>query len=118
MPAEKPASIAVYIATLPETSRPIAEILCQIIRRAAPECVEAVKYGIPTFRIGKKSLVYFGVWKKHVGLYPIYRGTDAFEAEIAPYRAKTDTVQFPLNKPMPLELITRIVESQLASLRS
>jgi uncharacterized protein YdhG (YjbR/CyaY superfamily) len=118
MPSDKPASISAYIAALPESSRPIAEILCQTIRLAAPACVETVKYGIPTFKIGNRSLIYFGVWKKHIGLYPIYRGTDAFEAEIAPYRVKTDTVQFFLSEPMPLELIARIVESQLANLRS
>lgn len=118
MPTGTVSSIADYIIALPEAVRSIAEAIRQTIRNAAPESVEDVKYGIPTFKIGDRSIIYFGVWKKHVGLYPIYRGTDAFEAGISPYRVKTDTVQFSLGAPMPLELIARIVESQLAHMRS
>ncbi len=112
MPAEKHKDIRDYIAALPEGSRSIAEAIRQSIRTAAPGCVEDIKYGIPAFKIGGKSVVYFAVWKKHVGLYPIYRGSDHFEAEIAPFRAKKDTVQFSLSKPIPYDLITKIVESQ------
>lgn len=112
------ADIADYILALPEAARDVAEAIRQTIRDAAPGSVESVKYGIPTFKIDGRSIIYFAVWKKYVGLYPIYRGTEAFEARISPYRAKKDTVQFSLRAPMPLELITSIVESQLANRRS
>lgn len=108
--------ISDYIATLPTDIRWLAESIRDTIRRAAPDSVEDVKYGIPTFSIDRKSIIYFGIWKKHVGLYPIYRGSDQFEAEIAPYRAKKDTVQFLLGKPIPYDLITKIVESQVSGL--
>lgn len=118
MADDRPASISDYIAALPEAVRPVAEAIRRTIGDAAPGSVEGVKYGIPTFKIDGRSIIYFAVWKKHVGLYPIYRGTEAFEARISPYRAKKDTVQFSLGAPMPLELISGIVESQLASRRS
>ncbi|MCA0399878.1 MAG: DUF1801 domain-containing protein [Proteobacteria bacterium] len=105
-----------YIAGLPADVRPLAEAIRDTIRRAAPESVEGVKYGIPSFALAGRSIIYFGVWKKHVALYPIYAGSAQFEREIAPYRTKKDTVRFPLGKPIPYDLITRIVQSQLSRL--
>lgn len=113
MPAS-PANIEAYIAALPEAVRDIAEKVRQTIRIAAPQATEAIKYGMPAFQIEGRSFLYMAVWKKHVGLYPIYRGDAAFEAAVGPFRAKTDTVQFMLDKPMPLDLIARIAQSQLA----
>ena len=83
-------------------------------RAAAPGSGEAIAYGIPAFTAGGRRFLYFAMWKKHVGLYPIYRGDGAYEAALAPYRARTDTVQFKLNQPIPHDLIARIVESQLS----
>jgi uncharacterized protein YdhG (YjbR/CyaY superfamily) len=102
-----------YIAALPESSQAIAHELRRIITNAIPDCVETVKYDMPTFQVGGVSVVYFAVWKKHVGLYPINRGNPELEAELVPYRAKKDTVQFNLNLPLPDALIARIVRSQL-----
>ena len=72
---------------------------------------------MPVFQQDGASFVYFAVWKKYIGLYPIYRGTDDFEDEIGPFRAKKDTVQFLLDRPLPNELIAKIVHSQLTKLR-
>ena len=107
-----------YIESLPEAARAVASALRQTIGAAAPDAVEAVKYDMPAFQKDGVSFIYFAVWKKHVGLYPIYRGTDDFEDAIRSFRAKKDTVQFSLSKPLPNELIVRIVKSQLAGLRS
>lgn len=106
-----------YIAALPEAVRDVASSVRETIRKAAPGAVEAIKYGMPVFQKDGASFVYFAVWKTHIGLYPIYRGTDDFEAAIGPYRAKKDTVQFPLDKPLPTEVIAMIVHSQLAKLK-
>lgn len=112
MADEASSKILDYIATLPTDICPIAEAIRNTLRRASPDSVEDVKYGIPTFLIDGKPFIYFGVWKKHVGLYPIYKGSDRFEAEITPYRAKKDTIQFLLSKPIPYDLITKVVQSQ------
>ena len=115
--AVKPPDTDAYIAALPEAVRGIAEEVRQAIRSAAPDATEAIKYGMPAFQITDRSFLYMAIWKKHVGLYPIYRGDGAFEAEVGPYRAKTDTVQFMLDKPVPLDLIARIAQAQRASAR-
>jgi uncharacterized protein YdhG (YjbR/CyaY superfamily) len=110
----KPADIDAYIAGLSEEARPIAEAIRRTIRTAAPASGEKLSYGIPAFVIDGRNFLYFAMWKKHVGLYPIYRGDAAYEEALAPYRAKTDTVQFMLHSPIPHDLIGRIVESQLS----
>ena len=112
----KPESIPAYIGMLPVEHRPVAERVMQAIRSAAPQCVEGIAYGMPTFRIDGQSVIYFAVWKKHIGLYPIYPGSSELESRIASYRAKKDTVQFPLHAPIPYELIADIVASQLTRL--
>ncbi|GGL68706.1 iron chaperone [Wenxinia marina] len=104
-----------YVGHLPEASRNVAQAVRATIHGAA-ELVEAIRYDMPAFRSGNATVIYFAVWKRHVGLYPIYRGSDAFEARIAPFRAKTDTVQIPLDRPLPHDLIAEIVRSQMARL--
>jgi uncharacterized protein YdhG (YjbR/CyaY superfamily) len=107
------ATIDAYIASLPESSRGVATSICSELSAALPGSVAAIKYNIPVFLIANHPIIYFAVWKKHVGLYPIYKGTEEFEHSIASYRAKTDTVQFALNEPLPLQLIAKIAQSQL-----
>jgi uncharacterized protein YdhG (YjbR/CyaY superfamily) len=110
-------SIDEYIASLPGNVQELAQALRQTIIHSAPNLTEAIKYDMPAFRHGDATVIYFAFWKKHVGLYPIYRGDMPFEAELGPYRAKTDTVQFPLDAPIPHGLVTKIVRSQLAKMR-
>ncbi|WP_234734555.1 iron chaperone [Tellurirhabdus bombi] len=103
-----PTTVDAYIAGFPEE---IAEGLEQIrgaIHQAAPEAKEAIKYGIPTFVLNG-NLVHFAAFKKHFGLYPTPSGTSAFKEEIAPYKGTKGSIHFPLNKPLPLDLITQIV---------
>ena len=111
----KYASIDDYIAQLPEDVRERAEALRLTIMKSAEGLVETVRYDMPAFRYGDVTIVYFAFWKKHIGLYPIYRGSASFEAKIERYRAKTDTVQFPLDKPIPYDVVTEIVTSQMSS---
>lgn len=119
MAAPRFSAITDYIRALPEGIRPAAEAIRETIKQSLPDAVEAVKYGIPAFLIGGKliggkPLIYFAIWKKHVGFYPIYPGSEAFEAEIAPYRTGKDTVRFPLGRSIPHDLIRKIVQSQVA----
>ncbi len=78
-----------------------------------PDAEECMRYKMPCYRVKAVPIIHFAVWKKHVGLYPVYRGTASFEAEVSPYRAKKDTVQFVLNRPLPEGLIALIVRSQV-----
>jgi uncharacterized protein YdhG (YjbR/CyaY superfamily) len=94
---------------LADQGRDIAGQIRATIARLVPDAREAMKYNMPAFQLTGRSFIYFAVWKKHVGLYPIYRGDAAFEALIAPYRAKKDTVQFALAQPLPIDVIEQIV---------
>lgn len=112
----KPASVDAYIAGLAPEVRAVAEAVRATLRQALPEAVETISYAIPTYRIGKKTALYFAVWKKHVGVYPIFAGSPAFEARVGPYRATKATVQFPLKDPIPHALIAEIARAQAAAL--
>lgn len=101
-----------YIQGLPAEVRAIAEDVRQTILKAAPGCNETVKYQMPGFTRGDRCFIYFAVWKKHVGLYPIYPQAPDLEAEIAPFRVKKDTVQFALTRPLPFDLIARLARAQ------
>ncbi len=102
-------SIEAYISGFP---KPIQEILEQIrstIKSVAPDASEAIKYAIPTF-ILNGNLVHFAGYKNHIGLYPAPSGMEQFEEEIAMYKTGKGTLQFPIDQPMPLDLIARIVK--------
>ena len=97
-----------YIADFPEDVQANLQTIREAIHKAAPEATEAIKYGIPTF-ISNGNLVHFGGYKSHIGFYPAPMGIEAFQEETEQYQAGKGTLQFPLDKPMPLELIDKIV---------
>lgn len=106
-------TIDAYLQSFPEATRAILENVRQAIHRAAPDAVETMSYGIPTFDRNGKHLVYFAGWTRYVSLYPLPAGDSMFQHDIAPYRAKgtkaKSTLHFPLNKPMPYDLVERTV---------
>ena len=104
------ASVDDYIASYPEETRTQLAGVRRAIRRAVPQAGEKISYGMATFTIGGKPLIYYAGWKNHVGLYPVPTGDDAFEKAIGPYRRAKDTVRFPINRPVPLELVAEITE--------
>lgn len=108
MKATKPNTIHEYIAEFPKDIQVILEEIRATIKKAAPEAEETIKYGMPTFTLNG-NLVHFGAFKKHIGFYPVPRNVEAFEEDLALYKGEKATAQFPLNKPMPLDLISRIV---------
>jgi uncharacterized protein YdhG (YjbR/CyaY superfamily) len=91
------------------------------IKKAAPQAEEAIKYGIPTFTLNG-NLVHFGGYKNHIGFYPAPKGIEAFKTETAQYENGKGTLQFPIDKPLPLDLVSRIVkfrvEGNLAKAKS
>ena len=87
----------------------ILEKMRQSIQKAAPDAVETISYNIPTFDLHGKHVVFFAGWKHHISLYPIPAGDEAFQQQISRYKRVKSTVQFPLDKPIPYDLVKKIV---------
>lgn len=105
----KPQTIDEYIASFTPDIQEILEKIRKTIRDAAPEAREAISYQMPTFKM-HGNLVHFAAFKKHIGFYPTPSGIEAFENELAGYKTSKGAIQFPLDKPIPYELISRIVK--------
>jgi uncharacterized protein YdhG (YjbR/CyaY superfamily) len=106
-----------YIAAFPkEEVQNILEKIRSTIRESAPKAQEAISYGIPAFSLNSKDLVYFGAWKNHIGFYPTPSGIEAFKKELAPFKQQKGSVQFPLNKPIPYDLVKKIVRYRVTEI--
>jgi len=103
------ATIDEYINSCPPDARRILTQVRRTAHNAAPAAGETISYGLPTLTLNGRDLVSFAAWKHHIGLYPLPAVDDAFAQELAPYRAAKSTVRFPLSKPMPYDLIARLV---------
>lgn len=104
-----PTTIDAFIDSFPENIQAILETMRATIRKAAPDAEEKINYGIPTFYL-KGNLVHFAAYKNHIGFYPGASGIETFKEELSPYKTSKGTVQFPVDKPLPLTLITKIVK--------
>ena len=113
MATKKPASMDEYIAGFPKETQKVLKEIRAIIGNTAPDAEETISYAIPTFTMNKKYLVYFAGYKNHVSLYPAPTGNASFEKEIKPYRSGKGTAQFQLGKPLPTDLIKRIVKYRM-----
>jgi uncharacterized protein YdhG (YjbR/CyaY superfamily) len=102
-------TIEEYINTFPEDVQIILGKIKQTIFRAAPEAIETISYGIPTFKLNGKYLVYFAAWKNHIGFYPMPSGAKAFRKELSVYKQGKGSIQFPLDKSIPYDLVHKIV---------
>lgn len=101
-------SVDEYISQFPAEVQEILVKLRNIIKEAAPGAEEKISYQMPAFVL-HGNLVYFAAFKKHIGFYPTPSGIEAFREELAGYKGAKGSVQFPIDKPMPYELIDRIV---------
>lgn len=106
-----------YIARQPPEVRRMLELLRRTIRAAAPEAEETISYRIPTFK-QHGNLVHFAAWKDHIGFYPAPSGIQRFAKELAGFVQSRGTVQFPLDKPIPVRLVGRIVKFRLQENRA
>ena len=111
--ASKIHTIDEYIATCPEHVQKILQELRAVIKAAAPEAVEKISYQMPTFAL-HGNLVHFAAHKNHIGFYPTPSGIEAFKEELAVYKGAKGSVQFPINQPLPWDLIGRIVRFRVA----
>ena len=103
-------SIDEYIAGFPPETQKVLEELRALIKSCAPDAIETISYAIPTLDLNGRHLVHFAGYERHVGFYPIPSGMEAFEAELKSFKRGKGSVQFPLERPLPLGLIRRIVE--------
>jgi uncharacterized protein YdhG (YjbR/CyaY superfamily) len=109
-PLTNPTSVAEYMESLPDSTRQSMEVVREAIRIAAPEAEELISYKMPAFRY-HGMLCYYGAWKEHISLYP---GStivmSRFKEDLAPYAQTKGGVRFPLDRPMPIDLIESIVK--------
>jgi len=97
-----------YIATFPKNVQIILEELRQAVREAAPEAKEVISYQMPAFK-QKGVLIWFAAYENHIGFYPTASGIEAFKEKLSAYETSKGTVRFPLNKPIPSDLVKEIV---------
>ena len=102
-----------YISTFPNEIQEILESICKTIKEAAPKATETISYQMPTFKLNGKNLVHFAAFKNHISFFPTPSGVSAFEKNLKSYRTSKGTIQFPLDKPIPYDLIKKIVEFRL-----
>lgn len=107
-PKQQFATMDKYIASFPNDIRAVLEQIRTTIRKAAPDAEETISYQIPTFTLNG-NLVHFAVFKNHIGFYPSPSGIEKFQNELSAYEGAKGSVKFPLAKPIPYELISKIV---------
>jgi len=107
-----PSSIDEYIIKFPPEIQEKLEMLRKVIKEAAPEAEEKISYQMPTFVL-YGNLVHFAAFKNHIGFYPTPSGINAFQQELSEYKGAKGSIQFPLDKPLPYELISKIVKCRV-----
>lgn len=112
-----PRTIDEYIAGFPPAVRKILQQIRATIKEAAPDAEEAIKYQIPTFVL-HENLVHFAAFKSHIGFYPSPSGIEQFKGELSVYEGAKGSVRFPIDQPMPLRLIKKIVVFRVKEVQS
>lgn len=102
-----------YVASFPAETQKLLEEMRATIKKAAPQAEEKISYQMPTFYL-KGNLVHFAAHKNHIGFYPAPSGITAFESELSKYASSKGAVQFPMDKPLPLKLVAKIVKFRAA----
>ncbi|WP_373520962.1 iron chaperone [Aquiflexum sp.] len=105
-----------YIDSFTGDVREILQKIRKVVREDAPEASESINYGIPTFKLAG-NLVHFAAYKNHIGFYPAPSGMEEFKKEVATYKTGKGTLQFPLDKPIPYELISKIVQFRVEEIK-
>ncbi len=106
-------SIDEYIAACPEPSQSYLQMIRKTVKALVPDAKEKISYQIACFELNGKNLVHFAGWKNHVSMYPTPEGTDTFNKAIAKYAGGKGTTKFPLDEPLPLKLIAKVVKFRI-----
>ena len=110
---KKPANVDAYIASFPADVQTLLQQMRHVVKTTAPHAEELISYGIPAYKL-KGMLVWFAAHTNHIGLYPRGSGIEEFAAQLKGYKVSKGTIQFPLDKPLPVDLIAKIVEFRIA----
>lgn len=117
--SKKPASVDEYIAGYAPDMQKLLEALRQTIKSAVPQAEEVISYGIPTYQIKGKSFIHFGAAKKHIGLYPKpHPVSETLEKQMAAYAGTKGSLHLPLDKPLPVDLVTEIAQFRAEQISS
>jgi len=108
--SEPPKTIDEYIEKFPKDIQDKLRELRKVIKETAPEVTETISYQMPTFKLYDRYLVYFSANKKHIGCYPFPSGIEAFKKESSDYSTSKGTIRFPYDKPIPFDLVRKIVK--------
>ena len=103
-----------YIAACPEQTHERLQEIRAAIKKIAPEAKERISYQIAAFELNGKNIIHFAGWKKHISLYPIPAGDEAFESEVSRYADGKGTMKLPLDEPMPMKLVSKVIKLHLA----
>ena len=107
-------SIDEYISTFPEDAQQALEEIRAAIKAAVPTAEEYISYNMPAFKVNGEYFVHFSAWKNHIGMYPIPEGNEAFQKESLKYKSAKSSLNFSLDKPMPLKFIEKVVKFRIA----
>jgi uncharacterized protein YdhG (YjbR/CyaY superfamily) len=105
----KPKNFEEYIISFPPETQKKLELLRKTVKEVAPDAQEVISYGMPLFKLNGR-LLYFAAFKHHIGFYPMANAIEAFKSSLSDYKWAKGSIQFPLEKPLPLDLITNIVK--------
>ncbi|MGB5554970.1 MAG: DUF1801 domain-containing protein [Flavobacteriaceae bacterium] len=106
---DKPNSVEEYLRDFPENVQVKLRQMRSTIQENAPSAEESISYGMPAYKLGGKPLFYFAGFKNHIGFYATPTGHQQFQKELSIYKQGKGSVQFPIDQPLPIELIRRIV---------
>ena len=109
-------SVEDYLNSFPDETQYKLKLIRKTVKEIAPRSIESISYGMPSYKMNGKPLVYFGGFDKHIGLYPTMSVIEIFKEELAEYVSGKGSVQFPIDKPLPLELIDRIIRYRLSEI--
>ena len=107
--ADRFSTVDEYAASLPDDARPVLEEVRRVVHRVVPGIGEAISYQMPTFVLDGQPLVHVAAWKKHLGLYPLPPMDDELAAAVEPYRGAKDAMQLRYDRPVPYDLVERVV---------
>lgn len=108
--------VDVYIASFPENIQAILRRLRKLVQTTAPNAVEGLAYMMPSYKLNGRPLIYFAAFKNHIGLYATPSGHSAFAKELSVYKQGKGSVQFPIDQPIPYELIKKIIQFNITSI--